>query len=460
VILFQTINYFSLLDLGLTSSIIRFVSKYLSQRDFGRVSRVIATSGVLYLIVGSLAAIGLFIFVEFFFHIFKIADPNLLAEGKTALQILAVYLAFNFYFLPYGGSLVAFQRYDMHNLISIGEEIVRVGLMIWLLSAGYGLVALALVIVGTTIARNLIAFWWLRRAFPEIKFGWREADRETGRMLFGYSWISFAIVICWLVIFNTDSFLLGVLSGTAAAGVYHPGAQLFLHLRNLINGAATPLAPAVSHIESTSDLDRVRRLYFRGSAYIAFASFTISTLVILFAQPFVDLWLPEAFAESASVMIVLACGSALFLPQIVGNSVLFGIEQHRYLLYSLICEAAAKIVLAIVLIPRSGLLGMALATIIPQIAMYSTLYPALLASVLGTTHWKILWNIFRPGGMALAAAAPVGILLTWLWPVDGWLSLIAEVAIVVLIAAVVAYRFLLAPDDRNKLIDGLPFIHQ
>ncbi|MDH4033828.1 MAG: oligosaccharide flippase family protein, partial [candidate division Zixibacteria bacterium] len=34
VIIFQTINYFTLLDLGLTSAITRYVSKYLSERDY------------------------------------------------------------------------------------------------------------------------------------------------------------------------------------------------------------------------------------------------------------------------------------------------------------------------------------------------------------------------------------------------------------------------------------------
>ena len=74
---------------------------------------------------------------------------------------------------------------------------------------GYGLIPLALVILGMSVLRQLAAIVWLKRLHPEVRFRPKLADRETTRKSFLHAaWIS---AIC-IILFGC----LGVFAGAHA----------------------------------------------------------------------------------------------------------------------------------------------------------------------------------------------------------------------------------------------------
>ena len=253
-----------------------------------------------------------------------------------------------------------------------------------------------------------------------------------------------------MIIFSTDSLLLGLLASSAAAGIYAPGAQLMLYLRHIVNAIGIPLIPAVSQLESTGNFDRIRDIYFRGLKYISYFSFFLTVGVILYARSFVGLWLKPEFADSAQVMIILAVSSAFFLPQIIGNSILFGIEKHKYLLYVLVCEASIKIVLSFLLIGKYGLTGMALAATIPQLLLYVTIYPYFMARVLNLPLHRIVLYSLGPGLAALVVTLPSALYIKYILPPLSWPTFLANIALVTAVAALPAW-FLLEAEDRRML---------
>ncbi|UCD64060.1 MAG: flippase [Candidatus Zixiibacteriota bacterium] len=450
VIVFQTIAYFSLLDLGLSSALTRYVSRYLSERDFPAINRVLSTSSALYLVIGSAVFGGIYLFVHLFFGYFRIGDPGLVEEGKRALLVLGGFMAFNSYLLPWGNSLAAFQRHDITRLLAVFEELIRVVVMVWLIREGYGLMALALVILFASVAKHLVGGLWLRKLYPQVRLSGGGVTSATARMLLGYSKISFGITIGWLIIFNADTFLLGLLSSSAAAGVYNPGAQLMLYLRNIVNSIGIPLTPAISHVEAGGEMDKVRSVYLRGVKYVSYVSYVFLVGVVIYARPFVRLWLPAEFSEAATVMIILSFGAAIFLPQIIGNSVLFGIGQHRYILRTLVFESLAKIVLSVILIPKYDLVGMALANAVPQLVLYVTLFPYFMSRVLAVEMRKIVGLGLATGMLGAVVSLPAALIVSRLLPPTGWGSFAANVATVVAGSVFVGY-FLLEKGDRQKL---------
>ena len=450
VIIFQTINYFTLLDLGLTSAITRYVSKYLSERDYPLINRVLNTSTLLYFVIGTVVATGIYLFATLFFGYFRVGDPAMIEEGRRALIVLGVFMAFNFYLLPFGNSLGAFQRFDLARGLAVGEEVLRTIMMVWLLRQGYGLVSLAMTLLLFTIIRHVVSFVILRRLHPEVCPGRGFIDKETAGMLFRYSRVTFAIVAGWLVIFNTDAFLLGLVGSSALAGVYNPGAQLLLYVRNAVNAIAQPLTPMVSHLESTSGVEAVKRLYLKSLRYVSFLSFMLSASVILYAHDFVALWLMPEFGAAADVMQVLAVGSAIFLPQIIGNAVLFGIGKHRYILYVVICEAVAKIILALCLIGPYGLLGMAVASALPQFILYLSLYPYFMSRVLGLSFMRLMSRVLGMGLLAAVVTVVVSTGMRIIWPPLSWLAFAFNV-IVVLVCLMLTAWFVIEPGDKDRL---------
>ena len=219
VIVFQTINYFSLLDFGLEKALVRFISKYVGQKASDRISRVLNTTFVLYLVIGSVIILGAWLVSTLLFGYFKISDPALEAEGRQALIVIGVYMGTRLYLLPFAGSLGGFQRFDIANMLYIVEDIVRTLVMVALLSTGHGLVLLATAILGVSLVRQIVAIIWSRALHPEVRFSLGDADKSTALELFDYSRVTFGITLGWMVIYNTDSVLLGLMT-SAAATVY------------------------------------------------------------------------------------------------------------------------------------------------------------------------------------------------------------------------------------------------
>jgi len=450
VIVFQTINYFTLLDLGLEKALVRFVSKHLSQSNFERINRTLNTAFSMYIILGTIIIACVWVTATFLFGYFKIDDPALLEEGRTALIIIGFYMGIRFYLLPFAGSLVGFQRADIAAGMFVLENTLSVIIMVALLSNGYGLIALAVSVVFTSLFRQVVSIFYLRRMQPQIRFSPGLTDKETARELFNYSRTTIGITLAWLVIFNTDTVLLGLISSSALAGVYAPGGQLMLYLRSLIHAVATPLTPAFSHFEASGDMDAIRRLYLRGLKYTSYLSFFVAIGIIIYARPFVSLWLEPEFHEAAEVMRLLAVSAAFFLPQIIGNAVLFGTDNHRYLFRVLLLEAAIKIVLALLLVKPYGLIGMAAAAAIPQFLLYVTLYPILLARVLKISPIWIVLTSLQTGLTSMIIASPVALLVRmWIVPMN-WGSFAINIGLVCLAGLVGGY-FILEPPDRKRI---------
>lgn len=450
VIIFQTVFYFSLLDCGLTSALTRYISKFLARRDHDSINRVLNTANVLYFFTGALVLAGVVGFATLFFHYFKISDPALMHEGRTALIILGAFMAFNFVALPFGNSLGAFHRYDIVNGLNVSEEIIRTALMVFMLTRGHGLVALALVILLLTVVKHLVAAGILLHQQPEVQIAPSQADKPTARMLFTYSRISMGIALCWLILYNTDSVLLGLLNSTVAAAIYSPGAQLMRHLRGIINAIAIPLVPAVSHIEATSPLEVIRSVYLRAIKYVSFFSFSVAVGVVIYAQNFVDLWLAPEFSQAADVMRILAVGTAVLLPQIIGDAILFAIEEHRKLLVVLVCESVLKLILAVFLIREYGILGMAFAVVIPQLLLFTTLYPYMMSKVVKTSWWRIMRRIALAGTTGAALTLPTAYLIRWVWEPTTWTGFFGNLFVILAICLTVGY-FLVEPEDRKRI---------
>jgi O-antigen/teichoic acid export membrane protein len=452
VIIFQTLNYFSMLDVGMPRALLRFVSRFRGSGEIDDMNRMLNTATLLYGVAGLLVLLLAPFVGRMVFAGVPSIEPISADEAQLAFLIAGAYMAIKFWLWPFAGSLGAFQRYDVSNGLEVAEEIVRAILMVIALLNGQTLVVLAAIIFGVSFLRQLAAIIWLRRIEPRVKFDLQMANRGTAHSLLGYASISFGITIAWLVLFNTDSILLGFLIGPAAAGVFAPAAQMMLYLRLGCDAVGAPLMPAISALESQGRHELIRRAYLRVSALMAFVSVFLCAGVVMYAHPFVRLWLAPEFAASGSSMVVLAAGSAIYLPHIIGNSLLFGIGKHRYLLGVLAVEGALKLILSFILIPKYGIIGMALATSVPQVVIYTTLFPWVIGRALSVSVKNIVLTLLGYGLAALVVTVAAALAMRGLLGVSGWGTLLANVGVVTLAAIATGWYLALQEAERQSVV--------
>jgi O-antigen/teichoic acid export membrane protein len=190
------------------------------------------------------------------------------------------------------------------------------------------------------------------------------------------------------------------------------------------------LQPAVAHVDARGQRDRVREIHLVGSVLVAYLSGALLVAVYFYARSFVNLWLPPEFSEAARMMRILMIGTAVLLPQLIGNAILLGINRHRYLFYVLAIEAAAKLLLSFLLIRQYGMLGLAIASIGPQVILYSTVYPWLTCRTLEQPYLKYALKTLQAAITAIAVALPFAIAMERVFPPLNWPTLLADLAVV------------------------------
>lgn len=447
VILFQLVGYFSLLDLGLGSAVVRFVSRHLEPRDDAAINRVLNTSNLLYVGLGILALLAAWLFssgVDTFFNL----NEELADQAAAALIVLGGYLMVRFWLLPFGGSLEAFQRTDIDRWLGFSEDLVRAALLVTALHLGGNLLHLAVIVFGVSLIRQLTGVLLTRRVFPALSLNPGRADRDTARELLRYSRISLGITLCWVVLLNTDGPLLGAMVSAGAAGVYRAGAQVVHQLRLVLHGIGGPLIPAVSQLSAQSDPSQIRTIYLKGLRYLSWLTFAVCAGMVVYAHDFVALWLPPDFGEAATVLMLLAVGAAFSLPQTIGEAVLFGVSKHSWLLRFLAVEAVARVILAVLLVQQYGLTGMAVAATATQVVLYVVLYPIIIRRALGVPLLATLRGLLFPGLPAAVVVGATAAILRLMIPSDSWPGLAGNVVIVGLIAVGVGWKWVVSAKDR------------
>ena len=91
VIMFQLVNYLSLLDFGLERAVTRFTYKYVASDDYPAVNRMIATSTKIYLILGLLVLVGSILISKFLLPQFSIGNPELLEDASSAIIVIGLF---------------------------------------------------------------------------------------------------------------------------------------------------------------------------------------------------------------------------------------------------------------------------------------------------------------------------------------------------------------------------------
>ncbi|MBN2226522.1 MAG: oligosaccharide flippase family protein [candidate division Zixibacteria bacterium] len=453
MLVFSLINYLTIFDLGLKQALIRFVSKFLAVKDYEKINAILNTSFAVYALIG-LATIAMAVILSFFvLDVFAIPEA-LLEQGRMVLLIVGLNVAVNFIMLSWGDSLQAFHRYDIINGLHIAEDVLRTATIVYLLYTGYGIVAMAWSFLLFSLLRQSVAAILLKKLHPDLAMGKRFIRRDTLRLIFNYSLTGFFISVAWLLIANTDNVIIGYFFDTTAVTKYAIAGSIIMHLRNLVLAVSFPLRPVISHYDSLHMADKITLIYTKGTQYLYYLTFAVAGGTLVFADRFIFLWLGAGYEQTATVLRLLVVPAAVFLPQAVANSVLYGIERHKHILYIIVIEGVANVGLSLVLMRYYGIYGVAVGTLIPQCFLYAVVMPRIIKRLLGIRLAGFYAAALKASATALGLSLSLSYAMRMICTPSDWLILAAEIGVVVLGLAIGAF-WLIGRDDWRVILSGV-----
>jgi O-antigen/teichoic acid export membrane protein len=374
-LMLQLTGYMGVVDVGLRSALVRFVSRHRAQNDQDGLNELMSSTLQLYsgfallcLLVGSVLAF----FALPHLHV----PPGLLLQARNTLLVASVILASDFVFATFQGSLAGLSRWDLRNLISTGVLILRAGLTFAMLSRGHGLVTLALVQLLASLTGHVFEVYFVRRLLPGLRFSWGHLQKKVLRPIFSHSAYSMLIGLGVGINYEVDSIVIAAFLPVQEITFYVIGFNLIKYLRDLINASSMIVAPLASHLDAQGHSHGVSQLLKRGSKYTLLLSYLGCAGLLCLGPDFIRLWMGDEYAaRSGKVVIILTLGLFFSLTENIGGHLLFGLGKHRLNVWCTLGEAALNLAASIFLVRHYGIYGVAAGTGLAALVVRGWFFP-------------------------------------------------------------------------------------
>lgn len=226
-------------------------------------------------------------------------------------------------------------------------------------------------------------------------------------------------------------------------------------VRMLCAQATLPLAAELGHDHAIGAKQQLRRLYAHGSAFVSLLASLVVSGLLAFWPDFFALWTNDAVPYNASLTVTLLVGAALVAPAMFALGYAYYSDRGALLARSKGLQLIAFLVLSIVLTPKWGPLGTAIAIVATDLVVQ-----------FGVLAVSIIWQTLeRPARHLLFLAALLLLTTVFGWavgesirsamPWTGLARFVAECALW-LAAMALAASPMLAGRMRTKAADHIP----
>ena len=375
------------------------------------------------------------------------------ARISTFLVVLGIALRF-----PLGlfnNLLLGHQRFDLQNLANFLLTALYAVLVALLIPRGGGLILLGALTLATTLLRLVLPLAWLRSELPGLRLSRLHVTRERIRELTSFSWSNFLVHLSNTVVFSTDVVVVGIVLGAEAAALYAIPAKLFSFAYGLGSVGTRLLYPALSEYEGSREIDRQRRLLLTGLRGVTAATLLLALPLLFLPGQLIEAWVGEGYGESAAVMALLALVALVHQPIYLLTQFLIARARQQEVARVLVAAAAANLVLSVVLAFTVGIWGVALATLVVDVALLLYIVPALAAPAAEARAIDLARAMLRPVPPALAAGVVVLLGIGHLGDLDTRLELLPVGCLWALTCGLAVWRFGFDREERAVVTQQL-----
>jgi len=455
VLLASLVGYMGLLDLGVRGAVSRYIARHHARVEDAEAGRVASAGLAIFSATGLVAVTAAAVVAVLLPHLFRI-PPETLQVARIVVLLGGLNVAVSLVSGVFGGAVTALQRFDLDAGVGIGAGALRAAALLAALSAGGGLLALALVQLGCTALQTVAYAVLTSRLYPELRYRLRGLDREVLKKIFSFSVFSSLLHFSAALIYSADAMVIGAFLPVASVTYFAIASTLTDYTRSIIGAISRTMTPRASALDGRGERRELERVLLRAGAVASLVTLPVTITFMLRGGTFIGLWMGAGYAEiSGGILFLLAVALVPAAARQVVAGTVIGLNRHREMVPFYVAEALINVGLSIYWVRSLGLVGVALGTMVPNLVTTLLVTPWIVRRVLGTplaTIWTEMW--LRP----LAAMAPFAA-ATWaverLAPARGLAAFFAGVAVALPVAAAGAWLVALTAEERRALAASL-----
>lgn len=357
------IAYFSIMDFGLTSAVMRFYIKYKTLNDKFNMENVLAISVRCYAVITLILLIIGYICYWFIDDIFYNSMTTLeISSAKDIFILLLFNIVITISTMIFRAIINAHEKFLFLKGIETIQLVLQPVLVLAMLQEYPYAFSVALVQtilnIFLSIARGFYCFKHLK-----IQIKYHYLDKKLFKEFKKLALSIFAVTLIDQVFFKTNQIILGVISGTGAVAVYAIASLIYMNYMALSTTICCIYLPHVMEMISKKEsMKIISNLFINIGRWQYFLLAAISSGFFIFGKFFIELWAGKGFEEAYWIALLIIIPFTIDLIQNIGLSILQAQNKYDFRAKVYFCMGVFNICLAIPLGIEFGGVGCAFAT--------------------------------------------------------------------------------------------------
>ena len=331
----------SLLQAGMGPTLVRFCAQAIAGGDRGRIREISGSSLLVLIVLGGIAMGVSLLLIPLFIRTYCGGDAVLGRDASGYLVLLSVSLFLNIVSLAPQGLLLGANQYGRDNLVTIGDQVLRLVLIM----AAFHVCTPSLTLMGAAfMVSSTVRSGILFRMAKTLRgadglFAVQAATRSMGLAFLGFGSLTFAGTLAGAAIAQGPTLIMGRYLGTAAVAALAPVLLVSTSMQQFLSNLAKPLVPVASKLRQAHRDEELGTVSVAVSQVLTVAGLTLVVPLVLYGEGWTALWLGGGFAWTWKMIAGLAAATALSQSQFANYYLALGGGDIRRLVYSQILLA-------------------------------------------------------------------------------------------------------------------------
>ena len=456
---FVVLSYLATTAFGFNNTYIRYTADYRSRNENEKLNELLSTGLITMICFSAVLFLALWFLVPRILTLLGI-ESALHETARTLLLGTAAIFVLNSSLAAFQNVLEGEQKIALVRKILLVASFIEIALILIFFEMGFGVFSLLWAFVVRLAVTILLSVFFAYRVFPFLRVSVKLYRKDALKAFTGFGNQMNLLGLLALLINSLDRIFITRILHLQAVGIYEIGRKL-PNMGLMLPGAiAGTLMPAASHLEGSSQHERLKRLYVTATRYLMILSSIPYAFLIFFAPQIIETWVGEGYVQSVYVMQILAVGTFINLFTGIGTACARGIGKPKYEIQYMTISTFLILATAVPLIHRLGIAGGAWAYCIGQTV--GSVYFLWRANRLFEISWyRFVGQVLPPVIIMFAMGLPTLALCEFLWPLresSRWMGLGILAALglfymaISLMAFYVLQRLLFSRDERKKIV--------
>lgn len=444
------------IDLGLSSAVTRFISKYRAENDVESIKKFL---GIAYKLFIALAIIFLVSLTIVYFNVDRIflkLTSDEIEKVKVLLSIAGLYAVISFPFHPLDGLLVSGEWFIFQKSTALVNKVLNIALMVSALLMGYGLYSLVVVNAFSGLVIIGLKLYFLRKKDHQ-QIEWKGFDTRLTREIFSFSLWVMVISIAQRLILNITPSVLGITSGSREIAIFSAAMTIEGYVWTFATVFGGMFLPKVSRLiyGDNAGPEAIQTLMIKVGRIQFILLAAIVSIFIVTGRGFFLNWLGIDFEKSYLIAVLLILPGLITIPQEIASTTLIASNQVRY-------NALSRIIIAVISISLSYLLSLKFGSTGAGIAIFigNLIGGAIIMNIIYARVLKInVWAFFRKCQMSMALPFILviicGFTLNYFIKEISWLNTLIKVMILLLIYSLSAYYYAINSYEKELVFGAI-----